>query len=52
MMENIKNTPKRIKKKDLILDSAVSLFSEHGYNNTKLEQITISLYITDKYIYY
>ena len=52
MMENIKNTPKRIKKKDLILDSAVSIFSEHGYNNTKLEQITKSLDLTDKSIYY
>ena len=51
-MENIKNTPKRIKKKDLILDSAVSIFSEHGYNNTKLEQITKSLDLTDKSIYY
>ena len=38
MMENIKNTPKRIKKKDLILDSAVSIFSEHGYDNTKFGQ--------------
>ena len=52
MMENINNTPKRIKKKDLILDSAVSIFSEHGYNNTKLEQITKSLDLTDKSIYY
>ena len=52
MMENIKNTPKRIKKKDLILDSAVSIFSEHGYNNTKLEQITKSLDLTDKSVYY
>ena len=51
-MDNIKNTPKRIKKKDLILDSAVSIFSEYGYNNTKLEQITKSLDLTDKSIYY
>mgnify|MGYP001467418694 FL=1 len=49
---NSKNTPKRIKKKDLILDSAVSIFSKHGYHNTKLEQITQSLGLTDKSIYY
>ena len=49
---NNKNTPKRIKKKDLILDSAVSIFSKHGYHNTKLEQITQSLGLTDKSIYY
>tara|TARA_B100000965_G_C19499108_1_gene716608 strand:+ start:288 stop:890 length:603 start_codon:yes stop_codon:yes gene_type:complete len=47
-----KNSPKRIKKKDLILDSAVSIFSKHGYHNTKLEQITKSLNLTDKSIYY
>ena len=49
---NSKNTPKRIKKKDLILDSAVSIFSKHGYHNTKLEQITKSLGLSDKSIYY
>ena len=49
---NSRNTPKRIKKKDLILDSAVSIFSKHGYHNTKLEQITKSLGLTDKSIYY
>jgi AcrR family transcriptional regulator len=49
---NIKNTPKRIKKKDAILDSAVAIFSKHGYENTKLEQITRSLSLTDKSIYY
>ena len=49
---NSKNTPKRIKKKDLILDSAVSIFSKHGYHNTKLEQITKSIGLTDKSIYY
>ena len=49
---NIKNTPKRIKKKDLIIESAVSMFSQHGYHNTKLEQITNSLDLTDKSIYY
>ena len=49
---NFKNTPKRIKKKDLILDSAVSIFSQHGYHNTKLEQITKSLDLTYKSIYY
>jgi len=49
---NIKNTPKRIKKKDLILESAISMFSQHGYHNTKLEQITNSLDLTDKSIYY
>tara|TARA_B110000003_G_scaffold215172_1_gene214469 strand:+ start:526 stop:1128 length:603 start_codon:yes stop_codon:yes gene_type:complete len=47
-----KNTPKRIKKKDLILDSAVSIFSQHGYHNTKLDQITAALNLTDKSIYY
>ena len=49
---NIKNTPKRIKKKDAILESAVAIFSKHGYENTKLEQITRSLDLTDKSIYY
>lgn len=49
---NTKSTPKRIKKKDLILDSAISIFSQHGYHNTKLEQITKSLDLTDKSIYY
>jgi AcrR family transcriptional regulator len=52
MDQNIKITPKRIKKKDLILESAVSIFSQHGYNHTKLEQITESLGLTDKSIYY
>lgn len=49
---NTKNTSKRIKKKDLILESAISIFSQHGYHNTKLEQITKSLDLTDKSIYY
>lgn len=49
---NNKNSPKRIKRKDLILESAVSIFSKHGYHNTKLEQITKSLGLTDKSIYY
>ena len=49
---NTKNTPKRIKKKDLILESAISIFSQYGYHNTKLEQITKSLDLTDKSIYY
>ena len=52
MDQNIKLSPKRIKKKDLILESSVSIFSQHGYNNTKLEQITKSLDLTDKSIYY
>ena len=52
MDQNIKISTKRIKKKDLILESAVSIFSHHGYNNTKLEQITKSLDLTDKSIYY
>ena len=52
MDQNIKLSPKRIKKKDLILESAVTIFSQHGYNNTKLEQITKSLDLTDKSIYY
>ena len=49
---NTKNTSKRIKKKDLILESAISIFSQYGYYNTKLEQITKSLDLTDKSIYY
>ena len=49
---NTKNTSKRIKKKDLILESAISIFSQYGYHNTKLEQITKSLDLTDKSIYY
>lgn len=49
---NTKNSSKRIKKKDLILESAISIFSQHGYHNTKLEQITKSLDLTDKSIYY
>ena len=52
MDQNIKITPKRIKRKDLILESAVSIFSQHGYHHTKLEQITESLGLTDKSIYY
>ena len=52
MDQNIKITPKRIKRKDLILESAVSIFSQHGYHHTKLEQITESLSLTDKSIYY
>jgi hypothetical protein len=47
---NLKNTPKRIKKKDLILDSAVSIFSQHGYHNTKLEQITIIFLVRATYL--
>ena len=52
MEPNINNTPKRIKKKDLILESAISIFSQHGFHNTRLEQITKSLNLTDKSIYY
>ena len=52
MDQSAKISPKRIKKKDLILESAASIFSQHGYNNTKLEQITKSLDLTDKSIYY
>ena len=52
MDQSTKISPKRIKKKDLIIESAVSIFSQHGYNNTKLEQITKSLDLTDKSIYY
>jgi AcrR family transcriptional regulator len=48
MDQNIRITPKRIKKKDLILESAVSIFSQHGYHHTKLEQITESLGLTYK----
>lgn len=46
------NSPKRIKKRDAILESAVTIFSQHGYSNTRLEQITESLGLTDKSIYY
>jgi len=49
---NTINTPKRTKKKDLILESATAIFSQYGYNNSKLEQITRSLDLTDKSIYY
>jgi len=49
---NIKNSPKRTKKKDLILESATAIFSQYGYHNSKLEQITRSLNLTDKSIYY
>ena len=49
---NTRITSKRIKKKDLILESAVHVFSQHGYHNTKLEQITESLGLTDKSVYY
>ena len=52
MDRNTRITSKRIKKKDLILESAVHMFSQHGYHNTKLEQITESLSLTDKSIYY
>jgi AcrR family transcriptional regulator len=46
------NTPKRIKKRDDILELAVNIFSLNGYSNTRLEQITESLGLTDKSIYY
>ena len=49
---NTRITSKRTKKKDLILESAVHVFSQNGYHNTKLEQITESLGLTDKSIYY
>ena len=52
MKLNIKNTPKRLKKKEAILDSALNIFAEHGYMNTRLEQITDALDLTDKSIYY
>ena len=52
MKLNIKNTPKRLKKKEAILDSALNIFAEHGYMNTRLEQITDALALTDKSIYY
>ena len=52
MSLNTKTSSKRIKKKDLILESAVLIFSQYGYHNTKLEQITESLGLTDKSIYY
>ena len=31
MKLDIKNTPKRLKKKEAILDSALNIFAEHGY---------------------
>ena len=49
---NTKTSSKRIKKKDLILESAVLIFSQYGYHNTNLQQITESLSLTDKSIYY
>ena len=49
---DIKNTPKRLKKKEAILDSALNIFAEHGFLNTRLEQITDALDLTDKSIYY
>ena len=52
MKLHIKNTPKRLKKKEAILDSALNIFAEHGYINTRLEQITDALDLTDKSIYY
>ena len=52
MKLNIKNTPKRLKKKEAILDSALNIFSEYGYMNTRLEQITDAIGLTDKSIYY
>ena len=52
MKANIKNTPKRLKKKEAILDSALNIFAEHGFLNTRLEQITDALDLTDKSIYY
>ena len=48
----IKNTPKRLKKKEAILESAVKIFALNGYNNTRLEQITHDLQLSDKAIYY
>ena len=52
MTLNIKNTPKRLKKKEAILESAVRMFALHGYKSTRLEQITDDLQLTDKSIYY
>ncbi|MDA9027903.1 TetR family transcriptional regulator, partial [Gammaproteobacteria bacterium] len=52
MKLNIKNTHKRLKKKEAILDSALNIFSEYGYMNTRLEQITDAIGLTDKSIYY
>ena len=52
MKLDIKNTPKRLRKKEAILDSALNIFAENGYANTRLEQITDALDLTDKSIYY
>ena len=48
----IKNTPKRLKKKEAILESALNIFANYGLLNTRLEQITDELNLTDKSIYY
>jgi|TARA_B110000305_G_scaffold234772_1_gene293335 AcrR family transcriptional regulator len=45
-------SPKKQKKKDAILESAVLIFAAHGYHNTRLDQITDALHLTDKSIYY
>ena len=52
MKIDIKNTPKRLKKKEAILESALNIFAQHGFLNTRLEQITDELDLTDKSIYY
>ena len=52
MKLDIKNTPKRLQKKEAILASALNIFAEYGFLNTRLEQITDALDLTDKSIYY
>ena len=52
MKIDIKNTPKRLKKKEAILESALNIFAQYGFLNSRLEQITDELNLTDKSIYY
>ena len=52
MKLDIKNTPKRLQKKEAILASALNIFAQYGFLNTRLEQITDALDLTDKSIYY
>ena len=48
----VKDSDKKARKKDAIIESAVIIFSTYGYNGTRLEQITDELNMTDKSIYY
>ncbi len=48
----VKDSDKKARKKDAIIESAIIIFSTYGYNGTRLEQITDELNMTDKSIYY